>query len=1838
MRRNSRDSILSASSGGPDGPPPTGNHGNHGNHVNHGNHPRGGMRGRGRGDWEGGRGRGRPSFFDDRENFRRRSRSRDTWRDRGRDRLAEREREREMDRDRPPMDRNERVLDRDRDRDILRDRERDRDLIDRRERFDRREDWDVRRPDREDRDRPVELWKRAAADRPPSRTESRTGSIAHIPPTVIGLGSDRLDANSTPVDQSRRPSMIPGAVSLEARRDSDRSEPLPPPLRPEPAKEVAPLNQQSPPPSAPQVPAFGSVSAPIPSVPPTKSSIDGRTPSDASIQAEKNQNQNEKPPKPLPHPPIGPRAERAEPPPPPTPQISESRSQPLDSRQSQDESFRGSRASTQLSDRSPPTAPAAMARRDSASVHGAGESHGPPPKPTPVSSSPIISRLPPPPRSLSRDPSISPRMQTSNIPTGPRAYQSRPGSSPRGPNKGNKPWSRPVFNRAPSVSVAPPKKETDELETKLPPAEKSFEEKPHQDKPQDEKSQDEKPQEESQEPSSGPVEDLPKEQNVIVETTSALSPKSPSLKLPIRSSPPVISTGGDGLEEEEDEDHPKDQKKEGKDASALISDLAPSSDDEDEETEVFTHEYLEERKRLFERDMELLRAELPPSPLEDPHIVSLLLRIQLLGKIAQEETSGPTPAPSAPLVEAKDEEVSNNEQTETVDTHMGEDGTEEASQPEMQPALSYPDVNIDGLPFLSSGPPTPLSDMEVWHENDSTQEQLKNVFRNELSKRQQEISVKNAALREEYISHYKPWRMAVWELDHSKDKKPMTPGPMSPPPPTAPVTPTVPVDGREGRRYKGNSELDFLNALKASEISAQQELERRRTKMATARPDLSREAVIPDMLEPREKKACVFKDVNNTVDPDQALQVFAFHPPPNDFTEQEHSKFTDAFMSDPKKWGKIAEALPGRDFQQCILHYYLTKEEIKYKAKLYKRWSKRGKTKAKSSRPKSNALIADLGVVKPDFEGEEETPAVTDTGRPRRAAAPTFGDSNDPEGAATGRRGQTTRVTESLEKPPSRRGGRTATARGQKRTKTAEKDQRGQTQPPQPLPPPPGNPPLPTLPKLESTLDGVLESPLPPDRDLLDREPLPPIARPRAGRGRTKDGVYVFESTEIDPAMPPKQPAEGGYGSLQPTSYWSVPEQRDFPRLLAHFGRDFEGISNFMKTKTTVMVKNYYQRRLDSGHKDFEEILMAAEDKKARGEPTGPLPVPSVAPKRRYEATPSAIVPRPLAPHGEMLSEADEARFSSKGKPLAMSPQPMPMHGRLPEGDRSSNRYPPLAQASTAAPLPPAAAGLGDDGRGMRGQTAQSQRIPGPRMGYFTPDDRRGDPSILPPHSTPRAQDIPIPPRHTPGAPMPPELARMDPLSSQAYMSTQGPSSLLGSSHSRRPSLTQPPASPTQLARPELDLASVHRDPFGQRQYYSLSGQPLGLPQSPHPALSPVKDVPRPSATPAPDSKVPAKRSNIMSILNDEPEEPQPKKRFASPQPPSARPVYQPSGSTRTDEGLITGGSSKSSIYGQQSQYPTPSRGYSEYSSYGPPPGSAGASANNDWMARFDPRAQQVGSQPQPPPPSQPSSRPTASVTSQNPYSHYASPGPQSAGSLNNLAVPSPAPTPPPGSQRPVYSSVFAQPSAGQTSAASNSRDPRDMATQPSAYRPASPPSRASSVFAPRQEPSAQVQSSASLYSMPRQSGSQSSFSPVTSSPISVQPLNQSYQQHVQTLVSGSHQSHRSTPVSLTGGPSHYGHSTPPPQAQNGRSMPPLSSLGRSYTPPSGMHSSVVNGMGYAPPPSAAGTMPTLHQRPPGPGSLGDPTSTPTHHRVYSQGSLQGGMPGPLHPSSHPPR
>ncbi|KAL4914656.1 hypothetical protein BDW62DRAFT_190051 [Aspergillus aurantiobrunneus] len=1842
MRRGSRDSLMSVSSAVPDGPPSAGHHSRPGP-----------IRSRGRGDWDGGRGRGRMSYLDDRDSFRRRSRSRDTRWDRERDRDRDRDRERAIDRER---ERDRLLVDRDRERDLDR-RDRDRDL-DRRDRFDRRDELD-RRMDRDERDRPADLWKR---DRPQSRNENRNPSISSIPSVVPSMHTGPSLSDRIPdIPNAEHPRKSSGG---EPWRDIERLDPLPPRL--DPTKEfIPPIVERSPPPAAPQVPAFGSVTAPIPDFSAEKPPADA-PPTASAPKPEKER--LEPPARPQMLPPTGPKADRGPP------------HHVLEQRARRDESKRdegpdvakkeghvrtfkppqtvsaGLQKSAELS---PPTAPAAMVAKEGAIT--------PDSSPSKLGSATILPDaargLSSAGRSTSPGLHTSPRTHSSSIPTGPRALQQRPQPS-RGTSKGNKQWVRPGYNRsqhATSPTLLPKRDSIDGKERSL-----SISDDTKRDMKTVIDEQVRSPNASISEFSKDRIAPNDKENICAPEPSTELLDRAANPPQPLvqHASPKSADIKGDAV---------------------VIPDFVRSSDEEEDEN-VFTQEYLEERKQVFEKDMKALRAEMPPPPLEDPTIVSLLMRIQLLGMLANE------------VDPRKTQELSDltREAVPTEDTKFALHGNKigkkiEEHEPSTKLVLdSLPDaVSMQNLPFLQSGPPTPISDLESYQENNAVHERIKATLRGELVDQRKAITKKNAELRQAWLAYYKRWRLSVWEMDRTKekDKTSETPGLTPPPAPPPPVTPTPLLESRSERRYKGNSELDFQNALRASEISAQEELARRRENKATAQPDLNREAVIPDMLEPREAKALIFKDTNNIVDTSQAMEVFGFMPPPNDFTPEEHGKFTDAFMAYPKKWGKIAEALPGRDFKQCIVHYYLTKEEIKYKAKLNKRWSRRGRAR-RSARPKSNALMADLGVVKPDYEGEEEPTPVTDTGRPRRAAAPTFGDTSaDAEQAANGRRGNAAKDGEQSEKPSGRRGARAGTgARGGRRGKAAQQQQQ-QLQQQAPLTPHHEQPNMTAPTVITTTVPaasvGTISNTEVPEmrgmetasdagvvrfRDQLegDRVDVPP--RSKSGRGRPRDGVFAFEPTELESTtIAPATSAIRPEMNPQTSSYWSVPEVREFPTLLAHFGRDFEAISNFMKTKSTQMVKNYFQRRIDSGNKDFEDIVSDAETKKARGEPPTALPIPNFTPKRRYEATPSAVsTSRPLAPHTEATPEVEDSRLAPTARHAALSSQPTPVHARpLHERELSMSRFPPLAQASSAqvAPHSPAMALTEDTSRAIHAQPGP--RMQGPRLGYFA-DDRR---EIS--HATPQAYDNPISTRpvavsapdsqgfratgvdaHRPPLPLGQSAtapAHQPYLQSLTQPHAQPPSLMSCGSHSRQPSLTKPPGSPVQgLGTHEPEMSHIRRDSMGQRSFYPLSAPHVGMPQPPS-ALSPLREPLRttlaPVETPEPPRQVPAKRSNIMSILNDEPEEPQPRKRFASDQAPSissatanspSRPVYSGSSSllqpsSRQEESILSASQPKSSAYPAQNQYLPPSRTYSEYPSYNPVPGTSGTSGNTDWLGRFDPRAPHQSQHPSsaPAPPS--SGRPTTTPAPQPPYSPFASHQNPSSQMLPNLNAPSPAPTPPPQptSQRPSYpASVYGLSAATPTQPTGGSRD---ISSQGAMYR--------SAISSPTPHqigyPSRSGLSSTSSYSSTAQTVPVSAHMPGTPQQ---HPSGPPGYQHVQPMPGHQPQPHRPH-LGLAG--AHYGRNTPPPQPQASR-MAPMSGagpqqIGRSYTPPTVLQPNHTGGMAYAP--SGPGNPHPLQARP-GPGSLNEPMpgphGGPSHHRVYSQGS-NNPFPGPL-PSQHPTR
>lgn len=666
-----------------------------------------------------------------------------------------------------------------------------------------------------------------------------------------------------------------------------------------------------------------------------------------------------------------------------------------------------------------------------------------------------------------------------------------------------------------------------------------------------------------------------------------------------------------------------------------------------------------------------------------------------------------------------------------------------------------------------------------------------------------------------------------------------------------------------------------------------------------------------------------------------------------------------------------------------------------------------------------------------------------------------------------------------------------------------------------------------------------------------------------------------------------------------------------------------------------------------------------------RGEPTGPLPTPNPTPKRRYEATPSAVSHRPLAPHTD-VEHPEDGRLSQKRVSSAMSPPPVQMRP-APDlaPDRNMGRYPPLAQAA-AAPL----GAMPDDSRAIRqsGGPPAPRPFSGPRMGFFTEGREPRGPSGTSTLAASRGQDLQPSPRvsATQGPPHP-DFARLEPLPPQPLRSRvdmhapgqyQQPLYMqqaqqggapgqfaLTNSHSRHPSLNEAPGSPAQgMPKHTPDVSPIRRSSFGHSQPPPGHYQ-YGPPMHQSSTLSPVKEPTRSSATPVPQEpprQVPAKRSNIMSILNDDAEEPPPpRKRFASEMTSSPRMsaygMSEPGASHPRHE-------DKPAYYPNKAPPPQQAGRYSDYPSYPPPLGGSSASGppTHEWIARFDPRSQSQ----------QPAEVVRATPTpTPAPASQYGS-GYQPS---SNSQPPTPSQTNPPSSSHRGYQGYQGAPTPPHLTPSGRDAPPPSSSSVYRHQNPPSPPPRHSVLsYSSRQVPSP-AQSPAAPMSIPppRQSSGPGPFSPsmghLQAAPPPSHPLgsqhrhshsgHQSYQQQVQAMVSGQQQQqqHSSRPsLGLSGGPptttaytATPQHGGPPPHGTSRaaplNNPPPPQSLGigRPFTPPAGVHppppAPSIGGMLYPPNSSSAGHMQhhTSYSRHPEPSG---PPPPPGHHRVYSQG------------------
>ncbi|KAG9516665.1 hypothetical protein KCV07_g6654, partial [Aureobasidium melanogenum] len=832
------------------------------------------------------------------------------------------------------------------------------------------------------------------------------------------------------------------------------------------------------------------------------------------------------------------------------------------------------------------------------------------------------------------------------------------------------------------------------------------------------------------------------------------------------------------------------------------------------------------------------------------------------------------------------------------------------------------------LPYLAKTPLTPLSDLGAFHENIARLNAAKPALIMHYQAQAEEEKILQKDLHEQYLEKYRAWRLETQLLDRERTNKESQERQMSVELgldiESSPILEN-PISENRSRLHKFSSEYDLIQALKQSEETARLEQEKVERESRRAQIDLEKEAMPPEMWDQASKEKNIFKNMNRYRDPICLTEIYGYEPEFDTFSETEHKRFVELFKERPKQWGEIAAQLPGRSYADCIHHYYKYKWDGRFKEKTKRRGKGGARRGGKTGRAARGAqLMSDM----PKSLGEDDSssgPMLTETGRPRRAATRTaYTAEKDPEVktpavstttnkkvAATGEAGS--------EKPAKRRKTTAAGDKPQKRGRQALVSTGNSATSPAGI-------------EKEVALG---QEDFARAKQLEDAALLTGIFTGTRAIGGTQHVEYTHEPLQAqvtnDSAERTRAPTQPSMQRSSASSYWSVPEQTDFVKFIAHFGTDFGAIANHMGTKTQTMVKNYYQRLVESGNRpDVVDAANVANARRDRGEDMGVPPTPTPINKRRYD-NPGPSLPRTAS--------------GSQGEVMDIDPVPPTQPSTLSQpSSQFQHQYrfsmatqPTSAPPQRTAPTPlqqhesPA---LGKPGVPTQPRTSISSA--GPKMGFFSESRMERRPTLP---SSERPAQLPSPSLMHQQQPTPPGLMHQNlshltsefvknlkeeqeralsiqkrasqehvpqvaqhplfqPLGGQTSAPAGSPQlSLLDRPLERDersgtpglPSLAHPRAGPAMFRNilgspgPMPSPAVTMHPPFRTHvpSPPKREEQPMYRPGS-VPAPSPAPSVVKPamSLTTGPPAE-PRKTSNLASLLNSEPEEPRQKKRIS---------------------------------------------------------------------------------------------------------------------------------------------------------------------------------------------------------------------------------------------------------------------------------------------------------------------------------------------------------------------
>lgn len=506
-------------------------------------------------------------------------------------------------------------------------------------------------------------------------------------------------------------------------------------------------------------------------------------------------------------------------------------------------------------------------------------------------------------------------------------------------------------------------------------------------------------------------------------------------------------------------------------------------------------------------------------------------------------------------------------------------------------------------------------------------------------------------------------------------------------------------------------------------------------------------ANIPAMtLNPVDKFACKFKDVNNLVTDKDAWASRLLTDRIDSFTPYEHELFVEGYLTYPKKFGKVSHYMGGlRTPEECVLHYYRTKKKSKYKKLLLEKHKKR---KASIGRRKKDKF----DIKKKDSEDKVETevplPSTSNVETP--VSQTSVSETPVEQSVRT-----VEQVVPEVDHPPPAEVHPVSTL---EQPPTLEQEPKSTEEPPtlakkvepslatfqeQPVINIEAKKESDTETENEATTDGdynikqqVMDSSvnvsepvyMVQEQVLLSNKPyedIVPMLADMTSKSVINESVKnadhadigfdnteshlkpedevsskhsLYDQSNVNSADQPMKKKLKQTEAVHKSSYWSVQEAKKFPELLREFGSNWTSISQKLGTKSTTMVKNYFQRKaeqngwyalvemgnnqlasssvLSSGDQSTKPVAIAPAPNVSSAIIVNSLPSPATvnkpAEKPSIEPLPLQTIPQQQKPavgffNDSKLSSIHKPSFSLTGNEDSFSRLPTPTQGLPPQ-------------------------------------------------------------------------------------------------------------------------------------------------------------------------------------------------------------------------------------------------------------------------------------------------------------------------------------------------------------------------------------------------------------------------------------------------------------------------------------------------------------------------------------------------------------------------------------------